>query len=176
MVLLMMGVRRLQYHEFAEAGFVVGSALIRLRRVIRDQIHAQDVAAIIRLAESREHLCAIVSDNAEALGFLSLELCRVDDPDHAPARFPAIPGRGPWRLEYPVHIDGNAEAGEHGPWVLRLWCHQENGFRLMGTERAVLILADAIHHWGERGLRSLAPARAVSPARFPGAGDVRAVS
>ncbi|HET6763481.1 MAG TPA: MraY family glycosyltransferase, partial [Longimicrobiaceae bacterium] len=175
MFLLMTGVKRLQYHEFAEAGFVVGSAMIRLRRVIRDQIHARDVAGIIRLAESREHLCAIVADNAEALGFLSLELCRVDDPDRAPAAFPSIPGRGPWRLEYPVHLHGAAEGAENGPWVLRLWCHQENGFRLMGTERAVLILADAIHDWSERGVRPLPASRTAPVSRFA-ASDVRAVS
>jgi UDP-GlcNAc:undecaprenyl-phosphate GlcNAc-1-phosphate transferase len=171
MLLLMMGVKRLQYHEFAEAGFVLGGTVMRLRRVIQDQIHARDVAAVLRMAESVSHLRAIVADNAEALGFLSLELCRPGDDDRAPQRFPKIPGRGPWRLEYPVHLAPGADGEQPAQWVLRLWCHQENGFRLMGTERAVVILADAVHAWSERA----AAARAPHP--FPAApADARAVS
>jgi UDP-GlcNAc:undecaprenyl-phosphate GlcNAc-1-phosphate transferase len=170
LALLLAGVKRLQYHEFAEAGMVLGSAVIRLRRVIQDQIHARDVAALLRVAETLDHVRAILTDNANALGFLSLELCRPDEPDLARADLPPIPGRGPWKLEYPVHLArGMGEA-----YVLRLWCHQENGFRLMGTERAVVILAEAVHAWSERAVAGSAP-RALSLAE-PSPFDARAAS
>lgn len=145
-VLLGVGVNRLEYHEFAEAGATLASASLRLRRAIQDQIHARDVAAVLRGAESAAQVRAILSDNAEALGFLSLELCRATDPDHARAALPSTgDGYPAWRLEYPVEAGGPDFPG--GPWVLRLWCHQENGFRLLGTERAVKILAEAVREW-----------------------------
>lgn len=141
--LLLFGLNRLEYHEFMEAGHVMASVAVRVRRVIQDQIHARDVASVLRCAESLDHLRAILADNAHGLGFLSLELCHVGDEDRAPAGFPPVPAPGPWKLEYPVDVRGSAPT----PWVLRLWCHQDNGFRLLGTERAVKILAEAIHAW-----------------------------
>lgn len=163
--LLLFGLNRLEYHEFAEAGHVLASMAVRVRRVIQDQIHARDVAAVVRCAESVEHLRAILADNANGLGFLSLELCPVGDEDRAPAEFPPVPAPGPWKLEYPVDVRG---AGS-GPWVLRLWCHQDNGFRLLGTERAVKILAEAIHAWSvaEAGRRAALELRPRGPAHPP---------
>jgi UDP-GlcNAc:undecaprenyl-phosphate GlcNAc-1-phosphate transferase len=171
LALFLVGVKRLQYHEFAEAGMVLGSAVLRLRRVIQDQIHARDVAAVLRAAESTDALRAILSDNATALGFLSLELCRPDAPDRAREGFPPIPGRGPWKLEFPVHL---AKDDPADPWVLRLWCHQENGFRLLGTERAVVILAEAVHAWSERMAAAPSPRPASAPLALPDAGAPRA--
>lgn len=154
------GVNRLQYHEFAEAGATLASASLRLRRSIQDQIHARDVATLLHCAESLAALRAILSDNAAGMGFLSLELCRAGDEDRARLALPSTGGGYPaWKLEYPV--DAPAADGEEG-WVLRVWCHQENGFRLLGTERAVRILSEAIGEWSRERAGVVVPLHEVA--------------
>ncbi|HEX7240389.1 MAG TPA: MraY family glycosyltransferase [Longimicrobiaceae bacterium] len=136
-LILMFGVRRLQYHEFSEAGQVLVSGALRVRRVIGDQIHARDVAQVIRRAETLQQIDAILEDNAPNFRFLHMEICR--EGDGGRSRFNAHAARA-WKLDYPV----NTGDADHDPYVLRIWCHPGDGFRPFGAERVAHILAPVI--------------------------------
>src|SRR5690606_30741146 len=73
---LVYGLRRLQYHEFMEAGSVLITGFARIRRVIRDQINAQDLAQLIRHSQTMEELVALLEDSASTFGFLHMEVCK----------------------------------------------------------------------------------------------------
>ena len=149
-LLLLAGLRQLQYHEFSEAGQVLVSGALRVRRVISDQIHARDVAQVIRQAETRQQLDAIMEDNATNFGFLHMEVCREGEVGRS--RFNGHAARA-WKLDYPVM----ARDAEHDPYVLRIWCHPGDGFRPFGAERVAHIIAPAI----EDRLRAMEPRRPV---------------
>jgi len=142
-VMLMVGIKRLGYHEFVEAGAVVAGGAARLRRAIRDRIHARDVAHVVAQAETVEHLRAILTDNAEVMGLLDLVFCRCSavegwrgslDAAHAPAAL---------RIDFPVQADADGD----DPWVLRAWCDGANPYALPEAVRTVHILADAVRDW-----------------------------
>ena len=146
LVLLLRGMRFLEYHEFAEAAVVLGSSLPRLRRVIRDQIHARDVARIIRKAATREEVTAILEGNARNFGFLHMELCR----EMSRGRGRVALGNGQaahaWKLDYPVTPH---DAIEDDLYVLRIWCDAALSSRPFGAERVARIVAPVIEEWLE---------------------------
>ncbi|HXT48814.1 MAG TPA: MraY family glycosyltransferase, partial [Gemmatimonadaceae bacterium] len=55
------GIRQLDYNEFVEAGTALASGIVRVRRVIRDQIHARELTTVIEEAESLRHVNAILA-------------------------------------------------------------------------------------------------------------------
>lgn len=142
--LLAYGMYHLEYHEFAEAGAVLASGVLRIRRVIRDQIHARDVAQVIARAETLAELDAILDDNASNFGFLGMEICR----EASGGRFRGPSSRGygrrSWKLDYPV---ASFEADDDDPFVLRIWSDPERGSRPFGAERVAGILAPVIEKW-----------------------------
>ncbi|MBV9109811.1 MAG: undecaprenyl/decaprenyl-phosphate alpha-N-acetylglucosaminyl 1-phosphate transferase [Gemmatimonadetes bacterium] len=165
--LLLVGIKQLGYHEFVEAGAVVAGGASRLRRSIRDRIHARDVAQIIVQAETVEHLRAILADNAEVMGLLDLVFCRCSDPDGGRSGLPAHFAAGALKVDFPV-ADGAATAD---PWVLRAWCDGSDPHALPAAVRVVQVLADAVREWMVNGpprptLRVSAPAR--PPLSLPG--------
>lgn len=141
LLLLLYGLRRLQYHEFIEAGSVLGSALIRVRRVIRAQIYAQDLAHMVRRADSVEEIGAILEEHASTFGFLRMEIC----PESAAGSRPLVILDGhasrAWKLDYPI-TRHDFESGEDQ--VLRIWCNPQRRSRLYGAERVAQILAPTI--------------------------------
>jgi len=144
--LLMFGIKRLGYHEFVEAGAVVTSGVGRLRRSIRDQIHARDVAHVLVHAETVEHLRAILADNAEVMGFLGLTVCRESSAEGSRAALPRHRADRAWKLDFPVPYGDDRPAD---PYVLRAWSHPGEG---MGpTSRTVEVLVQAIAEWLQRG-------------------------
>ncbi len=169
LALLIFGIKRLGYHEFVEAGAVVGGGVSRLRRSIRDGIHARDVAHVIALGESPEHLRAILADNAEVLGFVHLGFCRESAADGARADLPAESARRSWKLDFPVEAPG-CEGTD--PWVLRAWCDPQDPRHAPSPGRTARILAEAIRQWLERGPPPTpAPAPTASPT--PAVGPLR---
>ena len=148
LVLLLRGMRYLEYHEFAEAAVVLASSLPRLRRVIRDQIHARDVAHEIRNVGTREEITAILEDNANGFGFLHMELCR----EMSRGRGRMALGNGQaahaWKLDYPVTPH---DAVEDDLYVLRIWCDATRSSRPFGAERVARILAPVIEEWLDAG-------------------------
>jgi UDP-GlcNAc:undecaprenyl-phosphate GlcNAc-1-phosphate transferase len=166
LALLMFGIKRLGYHEFVEAGAVVGGSASRLRRSIRDGIHARDVAHVIALGESPEHLRAILADNAEVLGFVHLGFCRESAADGGRAELPPESARRAWKLDFPVAAPG-CEGTD--PWVLRAWCDPADPRHAPSPSRTARILAEAIRHWLEQGPPPIpAPAPTSSPASAVG--------
>lgn len=158
-VLLLFGIKRLGYHEFVEAGAVVAGGASRLRRSIRDRIHARDVSHVLEQAESLEHLRAILTDNAEVMGMLDLVLCRCSASEGWRDSVPAAHAARALRVDFPVHTDGN----EGDPWVLRAWCDGNDPHALPEAVRTATILADAVRGWLVNG----PPPRAVQLALEP---------
>lgn len=144
LVVLLRGMRYLEYHEFAEAALVLGSSLPRLRRVIRDQIHARDLSRMIRQAGTREQITNILENNAAHFGFLHMELCR----EMSRGRGRVALGNGQaahaWKLDYPVTPH---DAVEDDLYVLRIWCDADRSSRPFGAERVARILAPTIEDW-----------------------------
>src|SRR5690606_22041922 len=126
------GMRRLQYHEFAEARSVLTSGVFRLRRSIRNQINAKDVAQLIRAAQTREELGAILEEFAPTFGFLHMEVCK----ENAPGSRPLVLFNGhaarAWKLDCPV-VPHDFIEGED--YVLRIWCNPQIGQNPYGAER-----------------------------------------
>lgn len=141
---LLYGLRWLQYHEFLEAGSVVISGLTGIRRVIRDQIYAQDVAEVVLHAEAMEELNAILNDNATTFGFLHMEVCQESATGPRPlVLFNGHAARA-WKLDYPVTPHDFVEDGDY---VLRIWCNPQTDGRLYNAERIAKVLAPRIQEW-----------------------------
>jgi UDP-GlcNAc:undecaprenyl-phosphate GlcNAc-1-phosphate transferase len=144
LVLLFFGMRRLRYHEFVEAGMVLTTALGQARRVIRGRIYAQDVAEMIRRAESREQLVGILEGNASTFDYLRMELCV----DGATGPWPLVLANGratrAWKIDFPVTPHDFAGGEEH---ILRIWCNPRAEFGPQGAERVGHVLAPAIEEW-----------------------------
>ncbi len=161
--LLLFGIKRLGYHEFVEAGAVVASGPGRLRRAIRDRIHARDVAHVLAHAESLEHLRAILADNAEVMGLLDLMLCRCSSSEGLRDSLPAALSASALKVDFPVPVE---DAPEGDPWVLRAWCDGRDPHALPDAVRIIHVLAVVVQEWMERG-----PARRqphVRPVSLPG--------
>ncbi len=162
--LLLYGIDRLDYHEFAAAGVVLRSSLGWLRGLVRDQIHARDVAAVIRHGGALDEVRAVLEDNAFAMGFLSLELL---DADHGETLGGSPPMEVPmaWKLEYPVGIPVATGAPR---WVLRVWCGESDGYRLLGAERSLRTLSAAVREWDLRRVETArSPVRSVAAVIAP---------
>ena len=145
LLLLVYGLYRLEYHEFSEAGAALASGVRRLRRVIRDQILARDLADALASARDLHEFGEILDAHADQLGFLGIEVCR----ELAPGRYRQtfLDGRGAraWKLEYPV---ATRTSSEDEPYILRIWCGLgESTFRPYGAERVATILAPTIESW-----------------------------
>jgi len=140
---MLVGIKRLGYHEFVEAGAVVAGGAARMRRAIRDRIHARDVSHVVAQAEGLEHLRAILTDNAEVMGLLDLVFCRSTQPDGARATIPREHTTTALRVDFP--IDGVGDRSD--PWVLRAWCDGRDPYALPEAVRTVHILAEAVREW-----------------------------
>lgn len=141
LLLLLYALRRLQYHEFLEAGSVLASGVVRVRRIIRDQIYAQDVAQIIRQATTMREILAVLEDNASTFGFLHMEVCEETSTSTRPlVLFNGHAARA-WKLDYPVAPHDFSGSGD---FVLRIWCNPRAGSHLYGAERVAQVLAPVI--------------------------------
>jgi len=152
LLLVLYGMRRLNYSEFVESRLALASGLRRIRRIIRDQIHAREVAQLISRSDTLRQINATLEGKAHEFGFEGMRVDRasalVDD------RMAGANGREPrvWRLEYPIMADN---ADEDDPYVLRICCGVPDA-RPHGAERVARIVAPAIEEWF---VRSKAPAR-----------------
>ncbi len=144
MALLLYGMRQLDYHEFAEAGAVLASGAFRVRRVIRDQIQARDIAHLIQQAETIKQMDAILEANAACFGFLGMEVCREMSSGRRSSVLRTSQGARAWKLDHPVTARLSAE---DNPYVLRIWCGLGDAYRPYGAERVARILAPTIENW-----------------------------
>lgn len=143
LIVLVWGVKRLQYHEFSEAASALVSGVQHLRSVIREQIVARDVAEHIRKAPSLQEIDEVLEDHAGTFGFLHMEVCRESTTGPKPlVLFNGHAARA-WKLDYPVMSHDFAEADDY---VLRIWCNPTTGAYPNGAERVAQILAPVIDH------------------------------
>ena len=69
LLLILYGMRQLNYAEFVEGRAVVASGLGRIRRIIHDQIYAREVAQLIPRSDSLRQINAILESKAHEFGF-----------------------------------------------------------------------------------------------------------
>jgi UDP-GlcNAc:undecaprenyl-phosphate GlcNAc-1-phosphate transferase len=139
--IFMYGIRQLDYNEFVEAGAALASGIVRVRRVIRDQIHARELTSVIEEADSLRHINAILSASTPGFGFLGVEIER-----ESSLSLRRINGKvsGLWKLDYML-ASANPTDGE--PYVLRIWCSSAEGSRPFGAERLAHILVPCLETW-----------------------------
>ncbi|MBK5188203.1 MAG: undecaprenyl/decaprenyl-phosphate alpha-N-acetylglucosaminyl 1-phosphate transferase [Gemmatimonadaceae bacterium] len=139
--IFMYGIRQLDYNEFVEAGAALASGIVRVRRVIRDQIHARELTPVIEGADSLRHINAILSASTPGFGFLGVEVER-----ESSLSLRRINGQvsGLWKLDYML-ASANPADGE--PYVLRIWCSSGEGSRPFGAERLAHILVPCLEKW-----------------------------
>jgi UDP-GlcNAc:undecaprenyl-phosphate GlcNAc-1-phosphate transferase len=139
------GVRRLHYHEVLEAGWSLTSAALTGRAIIRDRIHARDVAELLQGAETFDQIALLLADNAARFRFVHVELQGRPETGRVVAPVPAqLYGVRMSKLEYPV-ARGDAELSH--PMTLSIWCAVERRGSPAGAEGVAKILAAAITDW-----------------------------
>jgi hypothetical protein len=183
---IVFGVRRLDYHEFLEAGAIIASALPRARTAIRDTIHARDVAAAISRAANLREVNEILGTNAALFRFASMRVGQLlwRDPgqltDGAYASAGVLPlGRNAtlghvftvpvlrpnalspvawWSLDYPIsRPDGTPVLDAAGePLVFTLSCPTAMAVQPATVERVAPIIAKSIQEWTDRHAQQLA--------------------
>jgi UDP-GlcNAc:undecaprenyl-phosphate/decaprenyl-phosphate GlcNAc-1-phosphate transferase len=142
--LLLYGMRQLDYHEFLEAGAVLASGVLRMRRIIQDQIEARDLAQLLLQARSSEQLDHILESHTPKFRFLGMELCRESSPCRQRLEGCRTGLARAWKLDYPVTARASVD---DDPYVLRIWCGPDQTHRPYGAERVARILAPAVETW-----------------------------
>lgn len=139
------GIHWLEYHEFLAARSSIFSAARNARSVIRDKIHASDVAQVIANAKSFDEVQATLHDNASTFRFAHMKLS-----DSASRRRMAgrvtqeLQSLRLWKLEYPI-VHENVT--EYDGLCLTIWCSIEISQRPAGAERVAQIIGPAIGDW-----------------------------
>jgi UDP-GlcNAc:undecaprenyl-phosphate GlcNAc-1-phosphate transferase len=142
-IMIIYGTNLLSYDELIVAGEVLFTAPSRFRRVISDQILANDLTARIQSARVVDEVTSLLTSTAPSFGFLRMELIR-ESRTHRPTEDEAF-ATWAWKLEYPLRPH-SAEPG--GPtYKLAIWCSAENNVRPYGAERAAKIIAPGIERW-----------------------------
>ncbi|MEJ7810647.1 MAG: MraY family glycosyltransferase [Gemmatimonadaceae bacterium] len=144
LLLVVLGLGRLQYLEFREAGSALLSGFRRTRRAIRDQIHAREIAELVRHARTLEEVNAVLADSAEDFGFLRMEAGSERSLSTATASKAGTSSPRIWKLDYPLTPE--ADAGGD-PYVFRILCDPERSYRPFGAERVAHILAPTVEEW-----------------------------
>jgi UDP-GlcNAc:undecaprenyl-phosphate GlcNAc-1-phosphate transferase len=162
LLLILYGVRRLNYAEFAGGRAALASGLGRVRRIIHDQIYASEVAQLIADAGSLGEINAILSTKAREFGFEGMLVDRASLLDDRSRAGTHRPGGLAMTLDHPV-LCGDAE--EDDPYVLRVRCGLPVGPRPHGAERVARIVVPAIEAWF---VKTRAPVRSPLPAAIAG--------
>jgi UDP-GlcNAc:undecaprenyl-phosphate GlcNAc-1-phosphate transferase len=167
LVLLVAGLKGLDYHEFSEARALIAVAPRKLRRVIRDRINAHDLSHVAARAESLRALNAILEDGAGTFGFAHMEVCS-PEVIGARARAKGIGFENAWWMVFPLRHDN----GQLDPLALVIWSPVGPGSRPHGAERVASILAPQIVAWideryAETGAAAAALLAQTSCARAP---------
>jgi hypothetical protein len=145
LAMVLHGLHWLQYHEFIEVGSSITSAALTGRTVIRDKIHARDVAALIRQATTFEQVGEILEAHAERCRFVHAELQgRSEVRQYAEPLQVQMHGGCTWKLEYPV-LRPDSEITY--PIMLSIWTSTETVGTSLSAERVTKILAPAIREW-----------------------------
>jgi UDP-GlcNAc:undecaprenyl-phosphate GlcNAc-1-phosphate transferase len=144
-VAMAFGIHWLEYHEFLAARSAIFSAARNARSVIRDKIHARDIAQVIRNAKAFEEVQATLHDSAGTFRFSHMKLSDSASRRRAAGRVTEeLEALRLWKLEYPI-VHENAT--EHDGLCLTIWCSLETSQRSAGAERIARIIGPAIGDW-----------------------------
>lgn len=151
--ILFYGLRHLDYHEFLEAAAVLLGGVLRVRQVISDQIHARDLAQVIREAGDLEEVNNALRGHVGYFSFLDMEVCRESAPAVWLHTLDDVQQQRAWKVDVPVELRNR---NNQDPYVLRIWCGHGRSFRPRGAERVAAILASTLEEW-LRGMRAQDP-------------------
>jgi UDP-GlcNAc:undecaprenyl-phosphate/decaprenyl-phosphate GlcNAc-1-phosphate transferase len=164
------GLRWLQYHEFWEASASLRSAARNGRAVIRDKIHARDLATQLRGATTLEQLDTILEESAASFHFVHLELQGRSESLHFIEPMTVQTHGSPtWKIEYPVM---RPDAKLSHPIMLSIWCAVAGDGSHAGAERVAQILAPAVGEWFSSRWEQAEVQRTFAD-RFPGVATPR---
>lgn len=144
--ILFYGLRHLDYHEFFEAGAVLLGGILRVRQVISDQIHARDLAHVIRASADLDAVNNALRMHVGHFNFLDMEVCRESAPAVWLLTLDDVQQQRAWKVDVPVELRNR---NNQDPYVLRIWCGHGRSFRPRGAERVAAILAGVLEQWLE---------------------------
>jgi UDP-GlcNAc:undecaprenyl-phosphate GlcNAc-1-phosphate transferase len=144
LVILIYGVRWLEYDEILEAGASFASGMRKARGAIQDRIVARDVARLLRDAKTADEIQAVVRGHAEAFRFVHMEILQENAPSSGMVRAPDHIGSATWLLEYPLLFTDTGPRNPEIVPVLAIWCSVSANGRPTNAERVAGILAPAI--------------------------------
>ncbi len=135
------GVQRLAYVEFAEAVLAIVRRGGGVRKEIRDQIHAREMAELIPQIHSLEELNSLLSERRYRFGFVQIEVNRLSDLKGPPASndLPRL-----IKVDYPLGEPG--EHHEHSIW-LRTWSPLDISSPMQSPVRVARILGPVLAEW-----------------------------
>jgi UDP-GlcNAc:undecaprenyl-phosphate GlcNAc-1-phosphate transferase len=144
LLLILYGMRQLNYAEFIEGRAVIASGLGRIRRIIRDQIYAREIAQLIPRSDTLRQINAILEAKTREFGFQSIQVAKASALEDE-----RIAGRNgrvgiTWRLDHTLSV---GDEKEDDPYVLRISCGLSVGPRPHGAERVARIVVPAIEEW-----------------------------
>jgi UDP-GlcNAc:undecaprenyl-phosphate GlcNAc-1-phosphate transferase len=143
-VILLYGLRQLEYHEFVDAAVVLASGLLRTRQVISDEIRARDLSQELRNARDIEAVNAALRAQTGSFSFLEMKLCRQSAPPVPLSTMNVEDRQRAWKLDFPVEV---RTAAVQDPFVLRIWCGRGNPLHPFGAERVARVLATTLEEW-----------------------------
>ena len=140
-VLILYGLRRLEYVEFVEAALSIARRGGGVRKAIRDQIHARETVALFAAAKNLSDLNRLLAERASRFGFVRMEVNREDAPRIA-ATYADLPRL--LKLECTLNDPRGAFRDE---LVLRIWLAMDSGKPVHGAERVATIMLPSIERW-----------------------------
>src|SRR5690606_3858359 len=119
-----------------------------------DQIHARDLAQVIRAARDLEEVNGALRSHVGYFSFLDMEVCRESAPAVWLLPLDDVQQQRAWQVDVPVELRNR---NNQDPYVLRIWCGHGRSFRPRGAERVAAILARVLEEWLHK-MRALDPA------------------
>jgi UDP-GlcNAc:undecaprenyl-phosphate GlcNAc-1-phosphate transferase len=145
--LIVFSITWLQYHEFSVAGSSLASAAKSAPWVIRDKIHAHDLATAVMSAHTLEEVQTMLEESASLFRFAHVKLGTAESRRRAPGRHSQeLQALKMWKLEYPIIHDSSAD---YDGLCLTIWCSLEGAQHPVGAERIAQILGPAIAEWAK---------------------------
>lgn len=147
-VLIAVSISWLQYHEFTEAGTAFANAARSAPSVIRDKIHARDIAALVREAQSLGDVQEILENSAPLFRFAYMKLDTPQTRARTPGRHSQeLQALKMWKLEYPI-VHGNPE--HYDGLCLTIWADIDDTPYPASAERVANIIGPTIAQWAKR--------------------------
>ncbi|MEN9790637.1 MAG: hypothetical protein RLZZ63_295 [Gemmatimonadota bacterium] len=144
-IIILWGLRWLQYEEFSELNAAVRSAIRHAGQVVRLKLHLNDAARRIARAETRDEIKHILDALARQIGILDIEIVEPGDRDKATppsqqiTRLDALPVR----LDYTFTVDGSAAKRT----IVRFWDRPNPRTRPLAIERTAIRIGAAVESW-----------------------------